>query len=59
MAWKGIKHKTVGGDLDQTEWESAEAHELVNGTTLPPSGNNNGDLYFKTDEKRLYIWLEP
>lgn len=56
MAWKGIKHKTVGGDLDQSEWENEEGHELANGVALPGTGND-GDLFFKTDDKRLYIYV--
>jgi len=57
MAWKGIKHKAVGEELDKTEWESEETHELANGVSLPPTGND-GDLFFKTDEHRLYIWKQ-
>ena len=56
MAFKGIKHVSVGGDLDQTEYESEEGHELANGTSLPGTGTD-GDLFFKTDEKRLYIYV--
>lgn len=54
---KGIKHVSVGGDLDQSEWESTEGHEVANGTTLPPTGNSSGDLFFKTDTERLYVYV--
>lgn len=57
MAWKGIKHKSVGSELDKTEWESEEGHEIANGDTLPSTGNN-GDIFFKNNESRLYIWVE-
>jgi len=57
MAWKGIKHKTVGDELDKVEWESEETHEIANGDTLPETGSD-GDIFFKTDEHRLYIWKE-
>ena len=58
MAWKGIKHKVVGSELDRTEFESEEGHELANGTTLPATGNeDDGDMFFKTDTKRLYIYV--
>ena len=58
MAWKGIKHKAVGDEMTRPEFESEEAHEIQNGETLPPTGNNDGDFYFKTDEHRLYIYIE-
>lgn len=54
---KGIHHVTVGTDLDQSEWESTEGHEIANGTTLPISGESSGDLFFKTDTERLYIYV--
>ena len=57
MAWKGIKHKSVGNELDKTEWESEEGHELANGNKLPETGEK-GDLFFKNNESRLYIWVE-
>ena len=55
MVWKGIKHKAVGEELDSTEFHSEELHELSNGTALPATASD-GDLFFKTDEHRLYIW---
>jgi len=61
MPWKGIKHReaapTVGEEVDSVEWASEEIHELVNGTSLPETGTD-GDLFFKTDEHRLYIWKD-
>jgi hypothetical protein len=58
MAWKGIKHKTVGEQIDdEAEWTAEDLHEIANGTELPSTGND-GDFYFKTDEHRLYIWKE-
>lgn len=56
MAWKGIKHKTVGTELSKTEWEDEEGHELDSGTDLPETANAS-DLFYKTDEKRLYIYI--
>ena len=57
MAWKGIKHNTVGEELDSTEFHSEELHELANGAELPETAND-GDFFFKTDEHRLYIWKQ-
>lgn len=58
MPWRGIKHKTVKGISKQSEWESEEGqHELAKGTVFPAKGNNDGDLFWKTDEKRLYIYV--
>ena len=56
MAWKGIKHINVGEELDSAEWAGEELHELDSGTALP-SAPNNYDLFLKTDEKRLYIYI--
>lgn len=56
MAWKGITHKAVGEELTDAEFHGEELHELQSGTTLPTTGNNDGDFFFKTDEHRLYIW---
>lgn len=58
MAWKGISHKQVGLECSQDEYEHENAHELQQGAELPPSDNHDGDLFFKTDTKRLYIWIE-
>lgn len=55
MAWKGIKHTSVGEELDSSEWESDELHEIENGSTLPPTAND-GDFFYKSDEHRLYIY---
>ena len=57
MAWKGIKHNQVGEVLDSIEFHSEELHELANGTELPETANDS-DLFYKADEKRLYIYIE-
>lgn len=51
---KGIKHVDVGNDLTKSEYHGEEAHELVNGDTLPENPTQ-GDVFFKTDDKHLYI----
>lgn len=51
---KGIKHIDVGDDLTKLEYHDDEAHEIANGNTLPESPDE-GDLFFKTDDKHLYI----
>ncbi len=56
MAWKGIKHIDVGDDIYKTEYHAEDAHELAQGVTLPETANE-GDFYYKTDEKRLYIYI--
>ena len=56
MAWKGIKHISVGDGIEKTEWEGDELHEIDSGATLPESPNNY-DLFLKTDEGRLYIYI--
>lgn len=58
MPWKGIKHNQVGEELDSTEFHSEDLHELQSGTTLPPTENNDGDFYYKTDTHRLYMWKQ-
>lgn len=59
MAWKGIKHRTaadtVGTAVDSIEWASAEIHELANGEELPETGED-GDFFYNTTDKHLYIW---
>jgi len=56
MPWKGIKHVGVGESLDSAEWAAEDLHELDSGETLPETPNA-GDFYYKTDEKRLYIYI--
>ena len=57
MVWKGIKHVDVGEGLDSVEFHDEELHSLAQGTDLPPTDNNEGDLFYKTDEHRLYIYI--
>ena len=53
---KTIKHKTAGESLTKLEFEDVELHEIDSGTTLPPTATE-GDLYLKTDEHSLYIYI--
>ena len=57
MVWKGIKHKSIGEELDGAEFHSEILHELDSGVTLPETPND-GDFFLKTDEHRLYIYFE-
>ena len=54
---KVIVHKNVGLGLDEEEYHSDDAHELPNGEELPETASE-GDLFLKTDEHRLYIYIE-
>jgi len=56
MAWTGIYHTDVGGTLTEIEYDSTASHQLSQGTSLPVSPNNY-DLFLKTDEKALYIYI--
>lgn len=55
--WRGVKHKTVGEEMSQEEWEKETGHELAHGPTNPETGND-GDFFYNTAEHRLYIWVE-
>ena len=54
--WKGIKHKDIGEELDSGEFHSETLHELPNGEELPESGEG-GDLFLKSDEGRIYMFI--
>jgi len=51
---KGITHVNVGDELTKTEYHDEEAHEIANGDTLPENPSEK-DMFFKTDDKHLYI----
>ena len=57
MAWKGIKHISVGGEMTQVEYEAETGHQIASGTSLPETAND-GDLFLKTDEHRIYIYVQ-
>ena len=57
MPWKGIKHKAVGEELDSSEFHSETLHELPNGEELPETGES-GDLFLKTNDGRIYMYIE-
>ena len=52
---EGNKHKSVGGELTQEEFEAMDAHSLASGTSFPVSPGE-GDLFYRTDEHNLYIF---
>jgi len=57
MAWKGIKHISVGEEMTQAEYEAETGHEIAKGISLPETAND-GDFFLKTDEHRLYIYIQ-
>jgi len=54
---KGIKHRSVGAELTQTEWESETAHIINSGADFPTSPTN-GEFFFNYLTNKLYIYLE-
>ena len=53
---KVVKHVDVGEELNSTEFHGEELHVFDSGTTLPESPEE-GDIFLKTDEHRLYIYI--
>ena len=56
MTWKGIKHIDVGDELTKAEWTAEATHTLEQGTDLPAAPNDY-DLFLKTDDNHLYIYI--
>jgi len=52
---KGIKHKDVGSELTYAEWNADDSHFLASGTSFP-TAPSEGDLYYRTDEHKWYIY---
>jgi len=52
---KGITHVTVGSQLTQAEFEQEGSHALSSGTSFPGSPSE-GDLFYRTDLHRWYIY---
>jgi len=52
---KGIKHTPVGTQLSQAEWEDDASHFLASGTSFP-SSPSEGDLFYRTDQHKWYLY---
>jgi len=52
---KGIKHTPVGSQLTQAEFEDEASHYLASGTSFPASPSE-GDLFYRTDQHKWYIF---
>lgn len=52
---KGIKHKDIGQELTEVEWEADDSHELESGTSFPGSPTEK-DRYYRSDEHKWYIY---
>jgi len=52
---KGIYHKDVGTELTYSEYHASDAHSLEKGTSFP-SSPSEGDLYYRTDQHKWYIF---
>ena len=52
---KTVKHKSVGTELTQAEFEATDAHEWDSGTVFP-GAPDTGDFFLRTDSNHLYMF---
>jgi len=50
-----VRHKDVGSQLTKAEWLDPDIHYIPSGTSFP-ANPSEGDLFWRKDEKILYIY---